>query len=282
MTEPQWTLVVDQRGVTIASDRFQFTTTGTRPANGELDFEQQAAMNSAESSYMEAVVAQLQTMTRRNYGQFCGLGRAMEVVGERWTMLFIRDLIGRPKSLEELQKGFPAVAPDIVTARMKELEQYAVVKQVPEDDGVTRYRLTAFGRELEESVIPLGRWGSRLLGNPRPEDVATIDSVRMAFLTMFRADAAAGLTVSFQLNLEDDMVVHAKVNDGKVETGAGPLAGVDLVLDDPGPALMPLLTGELTAAEAYETGSVKVIGDPALLATFTEVFQIAPMPVDQD
>src|SRR5258706_14079682 len=62
MTEAQWKLVVDQQGVTIASDKFQFTTSGTRQAEGELDFEQQAAMNSAESSYMESVVAQLQAM----------------------------------------------------------------------------------------------------------------------------------------------------------------------------------------------------------------------------
>ena len=278
MTEAQWKLVFDQQGVTIASDKFRFTTTGTRQTDDtDLDFEQQSAMNSAESSYMEAVVAELQTMTRRTYGQYCGLGRALEVVGERWTMLFIRDLLVRTKSLEQLRQGFPAVAPEIVSSRMRELEHCGVVTQVREEDGVLRYRLTAFGRELDDIAIPLGRWGSRLLGDRRPEDVMTIDSVRMAFRAMFRPEAAAGLTVSFQLNL-DDIVIHAKVDDGRVETFDGPLAGADLVLDEPGNALMPMLTGELTAAEAVETGAVKIIGDPAHLATFTQLFQIAPMP----
>jgi DNA-binding HxlR family transcriptional regulator len=280
MTESDWKLVVDQQGVTITSDKFQFTTNGTRPAGAsEINLEQQAAMNSMESSYMEAVVAELQSMTRRNYGQYCGLGRALELVGERWTMLFIRDLLVRSKSLSELQKGFPAVAPDLVGARVKELEYSGVVKQVEEEDGVTRYRLTAFGRELEDVAIPLGRWGARLLGTPRPEDVVTADSIRSAYKAMFRADNAAGVTMSFQLNT-GDVVVHVKVTDGKLETGEGPLAGADLVLDEPGPALMALLTGELTAAEAVETGSVKLVGDPALLTTFTELFQITPMPVD--
>jgi DNA-binding HxlR family transcriptional regulator len=193
-------------------------------------------------------------------------------------MLFIRDLLVRPKSLEELQKGFPAVAKDIVDSRVRELEHNGVVKQV-EEDGVTRYRLTAFGRELEGVVIPLGRWGARLLGAPRPEDVVTIDSVRMAFRAMFRPEAAAGVTVSFQLNL-GDVVVNVRVDDGKIETGEGPLPGVDLVLDEPDTALMPLLTGDLLAAEAVETGAVKIIGDPAHLATFTQLFQIPPMPAD--
>src|SRR2546430_1284403 len=142
MTEAQWKLVFDQQGVTIASDKFRFTTTGTRQTDDtDLDFEQQSAMNSAESSYMEAVVAELQTMTRRTYGQYCGLGRALEVVGERWTMLFIRDLLVRTKSLEQLRQGFPAVAPEIVSSRMRELEHCGVVTQVREEDGVTRYRL---------------------------------------------------------------------------------------------------------------------------------------------
>jgi len=277
MTDASWKLVIDQQGVTIASDRFQFTT--NRRPEDELDFESNAAMNSTESSYMEAVVAELQTLTRRNYGQFCGLGYAMEVIGERWTMLFIRDLLVRPKSLKELHKGFPAVAADIIASRLHELEHLGVVKQIQEEDGESRFRPPAFGRELEDVAIPLGRWGARLLGNPRPEDVVTIDSVVMAYRTMFRPEAAAGLTVSFQLNL-GDMVVHAKVDDGKIQTGEGALPDADLVLDQPGPALMPLLTGELLAAEAVETGQVKIIGDPAWLATFTELFQIAPMPED--
>jgi DNA-binding HxlR family transcriptional regulator len=282
MTEPQWKLVVDQQGVTITSEKFQFTTNGTRPAGAaEIDLEQQAAMNSAESAHMESVVSQLQTMTRRTYGQYCGLGRALELVGERWTMLFIRDLLVRNKSLEELQQGFPAVAPEIVTSRIRELEHGAVVKQVEEEDGVTRYRLTSFGRELEEVAIPLGRWGARLLGPPRPEDTATIDSVRMAFRTMFRPEVAGDRKVSFQLNL-GDIVMHVKVADGKAETGVGALDGVDLVIDEPGPALMPLLTGELTVTEAVETGAVKIIGDPALLPVFTELFQVFPMPVDTE
>jgi DNA-binding HxlR family transcriptional regulator/putative sterol carrier protein len=276
MTDPQWKLTFDRQGVTIASDKFQFSTSGTRQP--ERDFEEQMAMNSAESSYMEAVIQQLQTMTRRTYGQYCGVGRALEIIGERWTILLIRDLLIRPKSLKELHKGFPASATDVVATRLKELEHFAVVKQVQDEDGETRYRLTAFGQELDGIVLRLGRWGARLLGDPRPEDVATTDSVRMALRTTFRPEAAAGLTVSYQLNL-GDLVIHAKIEDGEIETGEGPLPGADLVLE-PGMALKPMMTGELSASEALDTGSVKAKGDPALLKTFTELFQIPPMPTD--
>ncbi|HET9138959.1 winged helix-turn-helix transcriptional regulator [Actinophytocola sp.] len=279
MTDAQWKLVFDQQGVTIASDKFQFTTNATRQQDDAgLDFEQQMAINSAESSYMEAVISQLQTMTRRTYGQYCGLSRAIEVVGERWSPMIIRDLLVRPKSFHELNQGFPSASTDILSARLGELEHSGVVRQVQDTDGETRYRLTAFGRDLDDAMIRLGRWGARLLGAPRPEDVATNDSVRMALRTMFDPEAAAGIQVSYQLNL-DDIVVHARIDDGVIETGEGPLAGADLVLE-PGETLMPMLTGELSAAEAIATGSLKYFGDPALVALFTELFKIDPMPVD--
>lgn len=278
MTEAQWKLVVDQQGVTIASDKFQFTTNGTRQTEAELDFEEQMAMNSAESSYMEAVISQLQTMTRRTYGQYCGVGRALEIVGERWSMLLIRDLLIRPKSFHELHKGFPASATEILSARLRELEHGGVVKQVADSDGESRYQLTAFGRELDDIVIRLGRWGARLLGDPRPEDVATPDSVRMALRTTFRPEAAAGLHVSYQLNL-GDMVVHAIIDDGEIQTGEGPLSGADMVLE-PGLALKPMMTGELSATEALQSADFKYFGDPDLITTFTQLFRIMPMPTE--
>jgi len=274
MTEARWKLVVDQQGVTIASDRFQFTTNGTRQP--ETDFDESMAMNSAESSYMEAVISQLQTMTRRTYGQFCGLSRALEIVGERWSMLFIRDLLIRPKTFHEMHEGFPSAAADILSARLRELEHSGVVRRVQDADGETRYTLTEFGRELDDIVIRLGRWGARLLGDPRPEDVVTSDSIRMALRTTFRPEAAAGLTVSYQLTV-GDVVVHAKINDGTIDTGDGPLPGADLVLD-PGMALKPMMTGELTPADAIESGDVKFLGDPSLITTFTKLFRIMPMP----
>jgi DNA-binding HxlR family transcriptional regulator len=278
MTEAQWKLVVDQQGVTIASDRFQFTTSGTRQSDGELDFDDQVAMNSAESSYMDAVIAQLQTMTRRTYGQFCGVSRALEIIGERWSILIVRDLLIRPKSFHELHQGFPASATDILSTRLKELLHSGVVKQFEDNDGETRFRLTAFGRELDDIVIRLGRWGARLLGDMRPEDVATTDSVRMALRTTFRPEAAAGLSVSYQFNL-GDMIVWAKVRDGEVETGEGPLPGADLVLD-PGLTMKPMMTGELTAAEALASGELKYFGNPDHITTFTKLFRITPMPTE--
>src|SRR5262245_3525952 len=110
MTEAQWKLVVDQQGVAIASDQSQFTTSGTRQSNGDRDRDEQMPMNGAESSYMDAVIAQLQTMTRRTYGQFCAVSRALEIIGERWSILIIRDLLIRPKSFHQLHPGFPASA----------------------------------------------------------------------------------------------------------------------------------------------------------------------------
>jgi DNA-binding HxlR family transcriptional regulator len=132
MTEAQWKLVMDQQGVTIASDRFEFRTGtgGSRPAGEDMamdDAALEAALESAESSQMEAIISELQTMTRRTYGQFCGLSRALEVVGERWSMLIIRDLLVSSRSLTELQRGLPRIPTDLLCTRLKELEHTGIV-----------------------------------------------------------------------------------------------------------------------------------------------------------
>src|SRR5690349_16667318 len=134
MTEAQWKLVRDQQGVTIASDRFEFRTvpSGEHPAGEDMAMDDAAlvaALEQAESSQMEAIISELQTMTRRTYGQFCGLSRALEVVGERWSMLIIRDLLVSARTLTELQRGLPRIPTDLLCTRLKELEHTGILNR---------------------------------------------------------------------------------------------------------------------------------------------------------
>src|SRR5262249_58408763 len=127
----QWKLVMDQQGVTITNDRFELRTTGSQSDfDGDLaldDAALEAALAGAESSQMEAIISELQTMTRRTYGQFCGLSRALEVVGERWSLLIIRDLLVSSRTLTELQRGLPRIPTDLLCTRLKELEHAGIV-----------------------------------------------------------------------------------------------------------------------------------------------------------
>jgi DNA-binding HxlR family transcriptional regulator len=218
-------------------------------------------------------------MTTRTYGQFCGLAHAMELVGERWALLLVRDLLVGPKRFTDLRNGLPKIPTNILSARLKELEGSGVVQRRvrPRPDGSIVYELTDYGRELEEVVLRLGLWGARSLGQPRPDDVLTTDSLVMGLRATFRPEAAGGLEVGYELRA-GEIVVHARVKDGSADVAAGPLADPDLVIET-GPALRALLAGELSPREALAAGAVQLTGDADLLDRFVEIFRIPPPPV---
>jgi DNA-binding HxlR family transcriptional regulator len=217
-------------------------------------------------------------MTSRTYGQFCGVAHAMELVGERWALLVVRDLIPGPKRFTDLRNGLPRIPTNILSARLKELEGSGVIQRrlLPRPQGSVVYELTDYGRELEDVVLRLGLWGARSLGRPRPDDVVTADSLIMALRTTYVPDAAGGLHVGYELRV-GDVVVHARIDDGALEVARGPLPDPDLVIET-GAELRALLAREIGPGEAGAGGHVRLTGDSALLERFVEVFRIPPAP----
>ncbi len=99
-------------------------------------------------------------MAPREYGQYDGVTRALELVGERWAMLIVRDLLVGPRRYGELAAGLPRIPSNILAARLKELQAAGVIRRAPRSR-IIIYELTPFGRELEPVVLALGAWGSR-------------------------------------------------------------------------------------------------------------------------
>ena len=216
-----------------------------------------------------------EAMSTRTYGQYCGFSRALELIGERWALLLIRDLLIGPKRFSDLHRGLPGIPTNILTARLKELEEAALVRRtvLPRPAGGVAYELTDEGRELEESVISLGRWGAKRLGDPRPGEVVTEDSIAAALLTTFRPQAAGRTKASYELRL-GDIIVNAQIRDGKATIGRGSLPDADLILEA-GPELRQLMARELTPEDALKKKIVRIVsGDPKLLKRFAEMFQI--------
>lgn len=212
--------------------------------------------------------------TRRAYGQYCGLARGLELVGERWALLIVRDLLVGPRRFTDLRNGLPRIPTNVLSERLKELEENAVVRRrvLPRPSGAVVYELTDYGQQLDNVVIQLGLWGAQSLGDPRPDEVITPDSMIMALRSTFRPDLADGVSVGFELRL-GEIVIYARVRDGRAVIGAGPLVDPDLVIET-GPAIRALLAGDISPAEALNSGSVRIIGDPALFTRFAELFQI--------
>jgi DNA-binding HxlR family transcriptional regulator len=217
-------------------------------------------------------------MANQVYGQFCGFARAVELVGEPWALLVVRDLTVEPKSFEELRNGLPRIPAGTLSDRLEELEHAGVIRRrTPLASPVASlYELTEYGTELEDIVFRLGRWGAKKLGSPRRDEIVTPDSMIMALRTMFRPEATQGLRLSYQLRL-GEIALYARIDDKDLELGKGLIDDADLTIVA-GPAFKALMAGDMSPREALESGSVQLIGDPVLLSWFAEIFHIPPAP----
>ncbi|GLZ79704.1 HxlR family transcriptional regulator [Actinorhabdospora filicis] len=213
-------------------------------------------------------------MVKRSYGQFCGVARALELVGERWALLVVRDLLVGPRRYSDLRRGLPGIPTNILASRLKELEAAGIIERdvLPRPASGVVYRLTPLGGELEPVVLALGRWGSRVMTHPLDGEVVTHDSMVMALRTTFRPEAAEGANLVFVLRV-GDVVVHARVDDGHLAAAAGPAEAPDLDITA-GPLVRDLMAGALSPEDALATGAVAVAGEPALLNRFAAIFAI--------
>jgi DNA-binding HxlR family transcriptional regulator len=224
-------------------------------------------------------------MTNQTYGQHCGLARALEIVGEPWAMLVIRDLLAESKTMTQISQGLPAMPAEVLPARLEELERAQVIRRreplASTDSSV--FELTEYGAELDDVATRLCLWGMRTMGGLRRDEIITPDSLILGLRVTFRPEAARGIRVNFVVEL-GDIVVHACVNDGEVEIGKGHLPDADLIIMA-GPPLKLLLTGEMSPREALENGGIRLKapdggpGSPGLLVWFVELFHIPPPPM---
>lgn len=213
-------------------------------------------------------------MANRTYGQYCGFSRALELVGERWALLVLRDLFVGPKRFTDLQRGLAGIPSNILTARLKELEENGLVQRrvLPRPPGGVAYELTEDGRDLEGAVVELSRWGAKRLGEPRADEIVTADSMVMALRTTFRREAAARIKASYELRM-GEVVIHAIVKDGAVDVGKGPVESPDLVIEA-GPGLRAIMAQEISPDEALKAKIVRIRGNRKLFAPFVQMFRI--------
>lgn len=212
-------------------------------------------------------------MAARDYGQYGGVTRALELIGERWALLIIRDLLVGPRRYGELAGGLHKIPSNILAARLKELQAASVIRRVPHSRVIV-YELTPYGRELEPIVLGLGAWGFKALGDAREEQVITPDSMTMDLRTAFRANVAASLpSTSYSARLgEAELLIRVDGPALEVERGDGP---VDLAFAV-GPGIHRLISGDLAPQRAIATGVVEVLrGRGELLDRFASTFHLA-------
>ena len=212
-------------------------------------------------------------MGARDYGQYGGITRALELVGERWSLLIIRDLLVGPRRYGELAGGLPRIPSNILATRLKELQGAGVIRRVPHSRVIV-YELTPYGRELEPVVLALGAWGFKALDDPRDEQVVTPDSMTMDLRSAFRSNIAADLPATAYAARfgTAELLIRVDGSTLDVTRGDGP---ADLAFAA-GPDIRRLISGELTADRAIATGVIEVLrGRGALLGRFANTFHLA-------
>ena len=209
----------------------------------------------------------------RSYGQFCSLARALDVVGERWTLLVIRDLLGGPKRYKDLLGSLAGIGTNLLANRLKELEAGGLVMQVtlPPPVSVKAYELTAQGRALESVVVALADWGLSLLENPRGDDHWLPQWNHVAFKARFHADAAKGVTETYAFVI-DGYPHYVVVDDGVMNTfeGVSPQAAFTLTTDRE--SFLSVVEGERTFEAAIASGDMKLEGDAAAFERCGRIF----------
>lgn len=215
-------------------------------------------------------------MTNRSYNQLCGLAYALDVVGERWTLLIIRELMAGPRRFKDLMDGLPGISTNLLTERLKELEENRLLHRrvLPPPAGSTVYALTAIGQALEKTLLELGKWGRQFVpASMEGVHVLHVGSYALTPKTFFRPELAQGVSETYALHIGDE-VQQIRIADGAitVQQGEPPCANVALYTEVP--VYLGLLLGQLDLDTALAGGLIGVTGDLDALRRFFTICQV--------
>lgn len=214
----------------------------------------------------------------RSYGDLCGVARGLDVVGERWALLVVRDLLLGPKRFSDLLGGLPGVSPNVLSQRLRDLAEHGVVRR--SDLGpparVHLYELTEWGRELEPVLLALGRWGNHA---SRPsEGVLGVDSLLLGIKASFDPARAAELRGVYEFRIDADTYI-AEVAADAVQVDRRPAAGTpDAVLSTDLDTLRAMHAHETTLKEAVHSGHANLTGPKPAQERLTDLLQASFPP----
>jgi DNA-binding HxlR family transcriptional regulator len=202
----------------------------------------------------------------RSYDEYCAIAKSLDVVGDRWTLLIVRELALRgPARYTDLRNGLPGIASNLLAERLRELERADVIarEDAPPPIATTLFHLTARGEQLQPVLDGLFRWGMPLMSEQGPRDAVRSHWLAGALESMLtdRQPAAPAVTLELQTG-DQPIVVH--VEDGTIGTRLGSAENPDATLAGPPMPIMGLLLGLLELSDA-KARAVTLQGDPAIL-----------------
>jgi DNA-binding HxlR family transcriptional regulator/putative sterol carrier protein len=217
--------------------------------------------------------------SRRSYGDACGIARALDLVGERWALMIVRELMLSPKRFTDLRSGLPHVSPDILSQRLRELEDGGVLRRrrLPPPYATQVYELTAAGRALEQVLVELGRWGAAYAEPPTAGMGMSIDAHILSLRTLFDPERAGDLDAEIDLRL-GACPFRVAIADGRIDAGYGESEEPDLTIETDPSTLIAVIHGRRTLDDALEKGELRITGSKRLARRFVTLFPL-PTPV---
>jgi DNA-binding HxlR family transcriptional regulator len=216
---------------------------------------------------------------QRTYNQYCATARTLDLVGERWTLLLIRELLTGPKRFGDLQASLRGLGTGLLSARLKHLEREGLAHKItlPAPARTPAYALTEAGEDLGPAVLALARWGLKwAMGERRESDTFHPGWAVLGLRACFNAEAAAGLRAVYEFRVDDE-VFHARIEDGTIEALHGPAQHPDATVTIGEEAFLALTEQGLTLADAAQNGAASVSGDPEVLRRLNGLFRL-PTP----
>ena len=201
-------------------------------------------------------------MSGRTYAQYCGLARALDLVGERWTLLLVRDLAVEPRRFGDLLAGLPGLGTSLLSERLQHLEGLGLVERSapPRPGRGLLYRLTTRGMELARAIGPLTSWGATYL-EPAGDDEFRPDWLAFTMRSAFRPEAAAGVHDCYELRLERGAVLWFLVDAGELRISQAAPRAPDFIVETDIPTLAQLGAGLLSPEAAVAAGRARFDGD---------------------
>ncbi len=212
--------------------------------------------------------------TKRSYDDGCAAAHALDLIGERWALLVVRELLLGPKRFTALRAGLPTISPNVLTQRLNELEAAGVLRRrkLPPPLSAWVYELTTWGKALEPVVLQLAHWGVRSPAFLRGAPLG-VDALVLSFKAMFNPEAASGVNVIIELHFNDE-VFNAAVDAGQLRVSRGPALRPAATLSTDPQTMLSLAYGKSGLDEAVEAGTARYTGGRSALTAFFSAFTL--------
>jgi DNA-binding HxlR family transcriptional regulator/putative sterol carrier protein len=212
------------------------------------------------------------------YQQYCALARALDVAGDRWTLLIVRELVPGPRRFTDLLEGLPGVSRNLLTERLRGLERDGVVarRELPAPAARLVYELTADGFDLADAIVPLIRWGTGRLGERKSGESFRPRWSAVGMAGLADREAAKGINETYQY-LVGDSVFHFTVDDGSIEVHDGPAHDPAVVVTTDEKTYADIAAGKTTASSAVSAGTLAFSGDAQAVKRLRKIFSRSRM-----